>query len=86
MAHVETLAALCRASQQLDLLEEFKLVGNMVGLAIYNSVILDVTFPIVLYKCVHNLINSASTLCLEGACMSIMHCLDTVTGCALPRY
>ena len=29
---------------------EFRLVGNVLGLAIYNSVILDVHFPMVVYK------------------------------------
>eukprot|EP00158_Paraphelidium_tribonemae_P006101 Partr_v1_DN27678_c0_g1_i1_m65347 putative HECTc len=31
-------------------LEEMKLVGMLIGLAIYNGVILDVNFPVVLYK------------------------------------
>jgi hypothetical protein len=30
---------------------QFELVGALVGLAIYNSVILDVNFPLVLYRC-----------------------------------
>jgi len=31
-------------------LDEFKLIGILIGLAIYNGVILDVAFPIGLYK------------------------------------
>ncbi|KAI9138762.1 hypothetical protein BKA69DRAFT_1031170 [Paraphysoderma sedebokerense] len=31
-------------------LNEYKLVGRLIGLAIYNSVLMDVKFPIVLYK------------------------------------
>jgi len=30
--------------------EEFQLVGRLVGLAVHNSVILDVHFPSILYK------------------------------------
>lgn len=29
---------------------QFELIGSLIGLAIYNSVILDVNFPLVLYK------------------------------------
>lgn len=31
-------------------LEEYRLVGRLIGLAIYNGVILDVHFPMALYK------------------------------------
>ena len=31
-------------------LDEYKLIGRLLGLAIYNSVILDVHFPVVLYR------------------------------------
>ncbi|PIK48323.1 putative E3 ubiquitin-protein ligase HECTD2 [Apostichopus japonicus] len=40
------------ASLELD--KEFELVGTLLGLAIYNGVILDVQFPRVLYKNLHN--------------------------------
>lgn len=43
-------------SQSLD---EFKLVGRLIGLAIYNSVILDLHFPLALYK---KLLNHPVTL------------------------
>ncbi|KAI8907246.1 hypothetical protein EDD86DRAFT_227847 [Gorgonomyces haynaldii] len=33
-----------------DLLREYKLLGLLFGLAIYNGVILDIRFPVVLYK------------------------------------
>lgn len=34
----------------LDTQDEFELVGVILGLAIYNGVILDVHFPLVVYK------------------------------------
>ena len=34
----------------LEAQAEFELVGNVIGLAIYNGVILDVHFPMVTYK------------------------------------
>lgn len=34
--------------------KEFELVGTLLGLAIYNGVILDVQFPRVLYKKLHD--------------------------------
>jgi len=37
-------------SNQSDSLQDFKLVGMLMGLALYNSVILDVHFPLFLYK------------------------------------
>ena len=36
--------------QSLEALAEFELVGNVLGLAIYNGIILDVHFAVVLYK------------------------------------
>jgi ubiquitin-protein ligase E3 A len=30
--------------------DEFRLIGRLIGLAIYNSVILDIRFPLALYK------------------------------------
>jgi ubiquitin-protein ligase E3 A len=36
-------------SDQLSL-DEYRLIGRLIGLAIYNSVILDVHFPVALYK------------------------------------
>jgi hypothetical protein len=33
-----------------ELMEEMRLVGMLLGLAIYNGVILDVRFPVVMYK------------------------------------
>ena len=35
---------------QLDMEQEFRLVGIMIGLAIYNSQLLDLAFPRVLYR------------------------------------
>ena len=37
-------------SQQALDVEDFRLVGIVLGLAIYNNVILDVHFPLVVYK------------------------------------
>lgn len=33
---------------------QFELIGSLIGLAIYNSVILDVNFPLILYKKLKN--------------------------------
>lgn len=41
-------------SASLELDDEFELVGTLLGLAIYNGVILDVQFPKTLYKKLHN--------------------------------
>ena len=35
-------------------LNEFKLIGTLLGLAIYNSVILDIRFPVAFYKKIMN--------------------------------
>lgn len=34
----------------LENADEFQLIGTLIGLALYNSVILDVHFPLVVYK------------------------------------
>lgn len=39
-----------RPSTLVDQEQEFKLVGVMIGLAIYNSQLLELNFPLVLYK------------------------------------
>ena len=38
---------------------QFELIGSLIGLAIYNSVILDVHFPLVVYRKLHR--NPAAT-------------------------
>ena len=37
-------------SNSLENDSEFKLVGTIIGLAIYNAIILDVRFPLIAYK------------------------------------
>eukprot|EP00208_Stichococcus_sp_RCC1054_P008392 CAMPEP_0206151274 /NCGR_PEP_ID=MMETSP1473-20131121/38734_1 /ASSEMBLY_ACC=CAM_ASM_001109 /TAXON_ID=1461547 /ORGANISM="Stichococcus sp, Strain RCC1054" /LENGTH=645 /DNA_ID=CAMNT_0053548813 /DNA_START=284 /DNA_END=2221 /DNA_ORIENTATION=+ len=46
---VETRQLWFRASH-IQSLEEFELIGSLVGLAIYNGILLDVSFPLVLYR------------------------------------
>ena len=46
-------------SASLEAAREFELVGTMLGLALYNGVILDISFPLVLYKM---LLDQAPTL------------------------
>ena len=38
------------ATDDQSVLDEYKLIGMVIGLAIYNSVILDLNFPLALYK------------------------------------
>jgi len=45
---------------QSDSLQDFKLVGMLMGLALYNSVVLDVHFPKFLYRYIHHAIKNST--------------------------
>ncbi|XP_071818904.1 probable E3 ubiquitin-protein ligase HECTD2 [Apostichopus japonicus] len=69
------------ASLELD--KEFELVGTLLGLAIYNGVILDVQFPRVLYKNLHNETVSCQDLAeiepaLAKSLQELLNCEDDV--------
>lgn len=50
MADVETRSLWFNPSAAEDLDREYTLIGMLLGLAIYNSIILDIKFPPVLYR------------------------------------
>jgi ubiquitin-protein ligase E3 A len=50
MADEETRSLWFNTSAAEDLDREYTLIGMLLGLAIYNSVILDIKFPPVLYR------------------------------------
>ncbi len=56
-----------RASS-LDLAMEFELVGLLLALAIYNNHILEVSFPMVVYKCASPLFLT----CLQFSCLPVL--------------
>ena len=50
MTNEETYCLWFNPSAAEDLDREYTLIGMLVGLAIYNSIILDIKFPPVLYR------------------------------------
>ena len=50
MADSETRSLWFNPSADVDLDREYMLIGMLLGLAIYNSIILDIKFPPVLYR------------------------------------
>lgn len=48
--HIEESQSVWLNSSSLESEKEFELVGVLLGLAIYNGIILDVHFPLVIYK------------------------------------
>lgn len=50
MADPETRSLWFNPSAPEDLEREYTLIGMLLGLAIYNSIILDIKFPPVLYR------------------------------------
>ena len=46
-------------TRDMDTLEEFRMLGILIGLAIYNGVVLDIKFPLALYK---KLLNHSTSL------------------------
>ncbi len=51
-------------SSSADAIGEFELIGIILGLAIYNSVILDVRFPLVVYKKLLGIKSTLDDLCV----------------------
>ena len=49
-SYIEESRCVWLNSSSLESEEEFELVGILLGLAIYNGIILDVHFPLVIYK------------------------------------
>ena len=49
MSHEETRCLWFNPSAAEDLDREYTLIGMLLGLAIYNSIILDIKFPPVIY-------------------------------------
>ena len=50
MSHEETRCLWFNPSAAEDLDREYTLIGMLLGLAIYNSIILDIKFPPVIYR------------------------------------
>ena len=48
--YIEESHSMWLNSSSLETEKEFELVGILLGLAIYNGIILDVHFPLVIYK------------------------------------
>ena len=49
-SYIEESRCVWLNSSSLESEKEFELVGILLGLAIYNGIILDVRFPLVIYK------------------------------------